>query len=133
MKVFCLGNMLHSDDGIAMHLLKDLRKLNHDFVEVGNSVSCIKLPDERAVFIDAVHSGRHEEGEVLVIHRSSVVGFVDSRTSHDFYLKDVMREKDVLIGIVVKNTCFGDELSPGLKSRYDSILKRVVYCLTKNF
>ncbi len=135
MKVFCLGNILHSDDGVAVHLLPELEEKlsSHDFVEAGTSVSSIKLPDEGVVFIDAVYSEKYSEGRVLFLHKKKVIDFLSSKSSHDFYLKDIMREEDVLIGIIVKDTSFGDKLSSSLLSKKNSILKSIISLFTKNF
>ncbi|HHF98069.1 MAG TPA: hydrogenase maturation protease [Candidatus Aerophobetes bacterium] len=135
------GNILLGDEGIGIHVIRELEKLtlpdNVEIMDIGVfSLSLIShiTGKEKVIIIDALKSG----GSPGSIYRLSVDNLEwnkkDYLSLHQlgieemlcFLKEEIPKEKIIIIGIEPGEIRWGMELSPCLKEKIPQIVKLVV-------
>jgi len=135
-----LGNVLLQDEGIGVHVLKELKKMewpgNVELLDGGTGgFVLLSLFQEysRMIIIDATLNNE-PEGSINVIRPRFSSDFPKSLSTHDLGLKDML-ESAILLGKVPDITLItisinpeqemNMELSPALKERIPEIIETI--------
>ena len=125
-----VGNVLGGDDAVGIYVVRNFKKDGWITIDCGPvpedfTGDIKKIKPEMIVIVDAADMGL-EPGEIRIIpkeripnvalstHGMPLIFFMD-------YLKDSTK-KIILLGIQVKNTEFGSEMSPEIKRAGDKLL-----------
>ncbi len=144
--VLGLGNYLMSDEGLGVHVVRDLQK-NYRFspqIQLidGGTTGMDLLPyfeaNDRIMLIDAVIFN-HKPGYIDIIQNDDILKFITTKTSlHQLGLKDLLSylkmmdvypEQLVLAGIQPYKIEVGTELSDVIKNKLPHLLKSVFFIL----
>jgi len=146
--VMGLGNLLTTDDGVGVHVVKMLseKKLLPDHVEIIDagtaSLDVLELFDEndKIIVIDAVRAG-HPPGTLYKFNAREVrskpkvsmslhqMSFLESIHMADLIGK---APKEVtVIGVEPGDMSFSTELSPEIKKKVPEIIRHVKECITQ--
>ncbi len=142
--VLGVGNPLLKDDGIGIHVVRELEKEvdGADFKEA--SVSGLELVEmlrgyERAIIVDAVKTRDGVPGKIYKLTPNDIPTMhgisphdVDFRTAIEFGEKFIgeMPERIEIYGIEVENvTEFGEGLSRDLKKSLPAIIKEIKHSI----
>lgn len=138
--VLGIGNILLKDDGIGIHLIDELEKL--DFAEtykvelVDGGTSILELLDvfmssERVIVLDSLKGG-HEPGTIYRITTEQLGGYIKETTSlHDVQILDVIKDAKllgsnpqvVIIGVEPDEIIYDMELSNIIKEQIPNIIE----------
>jgi len=138
--VLGIGNILLKDDGIGIHLIDELEKL--DFAEtykvelVDGGTSILELLDvfmssERVIVLDSLKGG-HEPGTIYRITTEQLGGYIKETTSlHDVQILDVIKDAKllgsnpqvVIIGVEPDEIIYDMELSDIIKEQIPNIIE----------
>lgn len=134
--VIGIGNVVRSDDGLGVHVVRQLRGRDTYGEAVtlieGGTLGLMLLPHlaeaSHAIIIDAVAAG-HSPGTLVRLDRAEGL-FATGMTPHDVGLSDLldaMRLTDatpdhlVLHGAQPESTAFGTDLTPALAHALDAL------------
>jgi len=139
-KIIGFGNIYMSDDGIGIHVIKELEKLQYfeDFELIDGGTSGIDLifhlqNSNKVILIDAVDAGQ-DIGEIILINPDDVKEFITGKgksySLHSFDLSEVLKltkklglnKKLTIIGVKPENIGFGQSLSPVIKKKIHHII-----------
>ena len=138
--VLGVGNPILKDDGVGIHVVRELRKhlKGVDFREV--SVSGLELVElfrgyDRVIIIDAIKTREGSPGEIYKLTADEIPTLhgisphdADFRTAIEFGRKFIggMPDKIDIYGIEVDNvTVFGEELSPDVEESIPAVIKKI--------
>ena len=141
MVVLGVGNELLRDEGIGVHVARELAGLTFAFpveiIEAGTVPDCWQgdEPVSKLVVIDAVYGGSEPgaiykfspedvEFETCLMTSIHQLSFVDSFKLSE--ITGIKPEKTVIIGIEPKEVAWGMELSEELQGRISDVVKTVL-------
>jgi hydrogenase maturation protease len=111
--VIGIGNLIKSDDGVGVHVVRRLEGQVEETVElVEGSIYCADLFNfiegkRKAIFIDAIDAG-DEPGAIFRFSPEEV----KQKTSRPLSVHDFGRYEEItILAVQVENTEFGDELT----------------------
>lgn len=130
-----IGNPLKKDDNIGNlivdRLSKEIKDNNSIFVKAyltpENYMQSLKKSKPKKIyFVDAVEF-KGSTGEVKLFDLSEII--LNNLTTHNipitFYKDHFPKAEIKLIGIKVKETGFGEELSKDIKDKFDAVFEKV--------
>ncbi|HOK25164.1 MAG TPA: hydrogenase maturation protease [Bacteroidales bacterium] len=141
--VLGIGNTILSDDGIGPKIIRDLSLVfddnNISFKEAccgGIEIAELISGYDCVVFIDAIHTGEGKPGDVYFFDISDFRETIHLSNVHDLsFITAIELAKSlgmdlpasiIIVGVeILTDSEFGEELSPPLKERYETILEEV--------
>ena len=125
-----VGNVIGGDDAVGIYIVRNFKKEGWIGIDCGPvpedfTGDIKKIKPEIIVIVDAADMGL-EPGEIRIIPKERIPNVALSTHGMPLvflmdYLKDYTN-KIILIGIQVKNTEFGSEMSPEIKKAGDKLL-----------
>jgi len=137
------GNILLSDEGIGVHIVKNLKKNNFfpgsEYLDLGTSsyqlANYMNADVRKIILIDCINKSASDPGLVVRLHMDDIVSETDFKLSlHQIKLIDTLilisLEYDfpevLIIGIVPHDTeTYLTNMSRELQNQFDVILKTV--------
>ncbi|MCT8976675.1 HyaD/HybD family hydrogenase maturation endopeptidase [Clostridium sp. CX1] len=135
-----IGNLLLKDDGIGVHLVQHLEKLNYDTiynVELIDGGTCIlELLDvfarsEKVIVLDSLKGG-HSPGTIYKLTPEQLGTYIRENTSlHDVQILDIIGDAKLLgynpqviiVGVEPAEITYDLELSPVISDRIPQIIE----------
>jgi len=137
-----IGNLLLKDDGVGIHLIEELEKLNFSeiySVELVDGGTCILelldvfMTSEKVVVLDSLKGG-HAPGTIYRITTEQMGGYIKESTSlHDVQILDVIKDAKllgfdpqvVIIGVEPEEIIYDMELSDIIRDQIPHIIELI--------
>lgn len=134
-----IGNLLLKDDGIGIHLIQELEKLDYGRiynVELVDGGTCILdlldvfAKSERVIVLDSLKGG-HDPGTIYKLTPEELGSYIKANTSlHDVQILDIVKDAKllgynpqvVIIGIEPAEIIYDLELSPVISEQIPRII-----------
>ncbi|MGD0803588.1 MAG: hydrogenase maturation protease [Candidatus Bathyarchaeia archaeon] len=146
--VIGVGNLLRTDDGVGIHIIKELNELHPDVDTVDAAMGSVEILEamkgyDRVIIVDAIETGA-EAGTIFSVnitqgedppkitysHGTDLITIL--RLGHQLYGEEMPKEIILLAIEAQDTTTIGDELTEKVQSAVKKTIKTILTLLTTN-
>jgi hydrogenase maturation protease len=146
--VIGVGNLLRTDDGVGIHIIKELNELHPDVDTVDAAMGSVEILEamkgyDRVIIVDAIETGA-EVGTIFSVnltqgedppiikysHGTDLITIL--RLGHQLYGEEMPKEIILLAIEAQDTTTIGDELTEKVQSAVKKTIKTILTLLTTN-
>ncbi len=141
--VLGIGNLLLRDDGIGIHLIKELEnedfgsRYNVELIDGGTFIFDLMdvfIKNKRVIILDSLKGG-HKPGTIYKVTPEELGGYIKSNTSlHDVQILDLLKDINLMgyypevtiIGVEPSEIYFHMELSQIVKEQMSKVIEFLI-------